>query len=141
MTHAESKFFATQAKVIACLPASNPTIMAKVDIARTSASRHLDYLKDLGLIYISAWERSINGGAPYPVYALGNSPDAMYEKQPKRRYKTTFVSAEDRREHEAEIAAERVKLEARRFADNARFWNFAPRRCLFKRQIPKGATA
>ena len=117
MTHAEFQFRNTNDKVRACLPASNPAIMAKTGLARTSVSRHLEYLKDAGLIYVSGWERSINGGAPYPVYSLGNLPDARYQKQPRLKQYTSVEALQKQRE--AKIMAAQRSIEMRSFSRGA----------------------
>ena len=132
------KFFATQKKIIAALPSGVSGLMKKTGLKRSCIAYHRRYLKKRGLICISHYEPASKGPS-CPVYALGSLPDAVFKKAP-RRPKNNFVSAEYRRERDAEIAAERTKLQARMDADNARFWNFAPMEFLFKRQIPKGIT-
>ena len=96
--------------------------MAKTGLARTSVSRHLEYLKAAGLIYISGWERSINGGAPYPVYSLGNSPDAKYQKQPRLKQYTSAEALQKQRE--AKVMAEQRSIEMRSFSRGASYRNW-----------------
>ena len=112
-----AKFFATQTKVIAALPGSNPAIMAKVRIKRTSATRHLCYLKERQLIFISGWERSPNGGSYYPVYSAGCLPDVTHQK--KITVKKILSAEALQKQREAKIMAEQRSIEMRSFSRGA----------------------
>ena len=116
-----AKFFTTQIKVIAALPGSNPAIMAKVKIARNSVQRHVIYLKERQLIYISGWERSPNGGSYYLVYSAGCLPDVKREKTVKVK---KILSADAvQKQREAKIMAEQRSIEMRSFSRGADYRN------------------
>ena len=116
------KFFATQAKVIAALPSSNPAIMAKVLIKRTAVTRHLAYLKERQLIYISAWQRSPSGGSYYPVFALGCLPDMTHQK--KVAVKKILSADEVQKKEAAKIIAKQRKVEMQSFSRGADYRNW-----------------
>jgi len=98
-------------------PLSTPKIRAALDLNKTTHRRAHDKIRRQ--IYIFAWEETATG-APIPVWALGDAPDA---KRPPKV--PTEVSQAKYREKQRKRRKSPIKP-AHRMADLAASWMFNP---------------
>jgi len=63
------------------LPGTRKEVHEKCGLPKMTIFHWIKRMKEDGEIHISGWKRRIRG-APIPVYALGNKPDAVCDLKP-----------------------------------------------------------